>query len=74
MKKLIAVFAIAGFATPGLAQAPEFSSVDTDQSGGITFEEAQATMADVTEERFQAADADQSGDLSEEEFQALVSQ
>lgn len=72
MKKLIAVFAIAGFATPVFAQAPDFASVDADQSGGVTLEEAQAAMAEVTEEQFQAADADQSGDLSEEEFAALV--
>jgi hypothetical protein len=73
MKRLVITLAAAALSAPAFAQAPEFSTVDVDQSGGVTWEEVQAAMPEITEEQFQAADADESGDLSEEEFQNLVS-
>lgn len=66
-------FAAVAFSVPALAQAPDFTSVDVDQSGGVTWQEVQAVMPDVTEDQFRVADGDGSGDLNEEEFQTLVS-
>lgn len=69
MKKMLATMAIVAFAAPAFAQ--DFTTVDADASGTVTWEEVQAALPDITQEQFQAADADGSGDLSAEEFAAL---
>lgn len=72
MKHLIAAIVAVGFAAPAFAQAPDFASIDVDQSGGLTLPELQAVYPDTTEETFQALDTDGSGDLSPEEYAAAT--
>lgn len=69
MKKTLATFAVIAFAAPAFAQ--DFTAVDADGSGGVSWEEVQAALPDVTQEQFQAADADGSGELSADEFATL---
>lgn len=71
MKKILATLSVVAFTAPAFAQGADFSTVDADGSGTVTWEEVQAALPDVTEEQFQGADADGSGDLSAEEFATL---
>lgn len=72
MKHLLAGIVAAGFAAPAFAQAPDFASIDVDQSGGLSLPEVQAVFPDTTEEMFQTLDVDGSGDLSPEEYAAAT--
>lgn len=74
MKKIIltSLFAL-GLSTAAMAQAAtDFTSVDTDANGGISYAEAVVAWPDLTEEAFAAADLDGNGELSAEEYDALV--
>lgn len=72
MKHLLITIVAIGFAAPAFAQVPDFTSIDADQSGGISLPELQAAFPDATEEMFQSADADASGELSMEEYAAVT--
>ena len=67
-KFYITLTAIAGlFATA--AHAADFSAIDADGSGGLSFAEIQAAAPSVTAEEFAAADTDGTGELSPDEFE-----
>jgi len=53
-------------------QQVDFASVDTDQSGGLSFSEVQAISASATQDEFTKYDTDGSGELSESEFDAWL--
>jgi len=57
-------------ATAACAQDQDsgFAGLDVDGSGGLSLEEVQAAVPDVTTETFAAYDTDASGDLSTDEF------
>lgn len=74
MKRILVAFAITGFSVPAFAQAAEFSAVDTDQNGVLSWEEVAAAMPDTSEEAFRTADVDGSGDLSAEEYATVTGQ
>ncbi len=72
MNKILATLVVVAFASPAFAQqATDFTTVDADASGTVTWEEVQAALPDVTEDQFKAADADSSGDLSSDEFASI---
>jgi Ca2+-binding EF-hand superfamily protein len=76
MKKIILstllVLGLSGAAFAQDAVAPDFTTLDTDASGGISLTELQVAMPGVTAEAFAAADTDASGELSAEEFAAAT--
>jgi len=74
MKKIIlSSLVVLGLSSAAFAQAAtDFTSVDTDVSGGVSLAEAQLAWPDLTEEAFVAADIDANGELSAEEYDALV--
>ncbi|AKI00267.1 Protein of unknown function (DUF2673) [Hoeflea sp. IMCC20628] len=74
MKRILVALAIVGFAAPAFAQAADFTSVDTDQSGAVSWEEVAAAIPDASEDSFRSADVDGSGDLSAEEYAAVTGQ
>ncbi|MEO0880181.1 MAG: hypothetical protein AAFY22_10775 [Pseudomonadota bacterium] len=53
-----------------IAQADAFTSLDVDQSGGVSIDEARVAAPDLTTEEFTAYDEDASGELSRDEFNA----
>lgn len=76
MKKIIltSLFAL-GLSGAALAQAAintEFTAVDTDLNGTISYSEAVIAWPDLTEQAFAEADIDGSGELSPEEYEALL--
>ena len=70
MKKLLAIILATGFASTA-ALAADFTTVDADQNGAVTMDEAKAAMPELTEDAFKAADGDQNGELSADEFAAI---
>lgn len=79
MKKLLVSVLALGIATTGvLAQdamapaAPDFTTIDADKSGDVSFAEAQLVWIDLTEDAFKTADADASGALSQAELDAYL--
>lgn len=74
MKRILVTLAIVGFAAPAFAQAADFSTVDTDQNGALSWEEVSMAMPDTSEDAFKTADVDGSGDLSAEEYAAVSGQ
>lgn len=52
--------------------APDFATLDADQSGLLSFEEVTAAWPALTVDAFGAVDANADGTLDEEEFAALV--
>jgi hypothetical protein len=52
--------------------APEFASLDTDGSGGISYEEAVVFWPDLNTNDFAAADISSDGEWSQEEFEAVL--
>jgi len=74
MKKIIlSSLVVLGLSSAAFAQAAtDFTSVDADASGGISYTEAVAAWPDLTQEAFAAADVDGNGELSAEEYDALV--
>lgn len=69
MKKLLAAFAIATFATSSAFAQVAFEAVDADGDGMVTAEEAVA--AGIGEDIFTAADGDGDGMLNADEFAAI---
>jgi Ca2+-binding EF-hand superfamily protein len=67
MKKFLAILLAIGFASTA-ALAADFGTVDADQNGSVTVEEAKAAMPELSDDAFKAADGDQNGELSAEEF------
>lgn len=68
MKRLLTALAIIGFAsTSAIAQA-SFASIDVNQDGGITLQEANAAGLPWTPEEFKAVDQDKNGALDVDEF------
>lgn len=59
-----------GFDTSVFANI-DFATVDTDASGGISFEEMAALVPDLSQDDFNALDTDANGELSAEEYAAL---
>lgn len=74
MKSILVTVAIVGFTAPAFAQAADFSAVDSDQSGALSWEEVATALPDTSEDAFRAADVDGSGDLSAEEYAAVAGQ
>lgn len=72
MRKILLAVAVVGFAAPALAQAPDFETIDADQSGTLSLPELKAAFPEVTLETFNAVDVDASGDLSPEEYAAAT--
>jgi hypothetical protein len=65
-KSLWAAAAALGIA--GGAVAADFSQVDKDKNGLVSFQEMQAVMPNVTMDEFSAYDGNADGQLSENEF------
>jgi len=61
---------VLGLSSAAYAQAstPDFATLDTDQSGGISLSEAQVAFPNLTAEPYAAADTDANGELSPQEF------
>ena len=76
MKQIIlsaaVILGLSGAAFAQDAMAPDFGSLDTDGSGGISLTELQVAMPGVTAEAFAAADTDGDGELSADEFAAAT--
>lgn len=75
MKKILVSVLALGLATSGVmaqAAAPDLATADADQSGDVSFAEAQVVWPDLTQEAFTAADTDGNGSLSQAEFDAYV--
>jgi hypothetical protein len=73
MKKItMGLAALLVSAVPVMAQAPlNFTDVDTDVSGELSFEELQAVWPDLTQDQFMAADLDLNGSLNADELAGL---
>lgn len=54
--------------TSAFAQGVTFESIDADQDGFLTYEEATAVIPSMTDEAFKEIDGDQDGRLSPDEF------
>ncbi|MEQ8748164.1 MAG: hypothetical protein RIC52_00175 [Amphiplicatus sp.] len=65
-------FLFAASTAANAQQSVDFASVDTDQSGGLSFSEVQAISASATQDEFTKYDTDGSGELSEAEFDAWL--
>lgn len=74
MKRILVTLAIIGFTAPAFAQAADFSAVDSDQNGALSWDEVTMAMPDTSEDAFRSADVDGSGDLSAEEYAAVSGQ
>ncbi|MEE2690287.1 MAG: EF-hand domain-containing protein [Pseudomonadota bacterium] len=73
LTRIIAASAFVFAASAANAQQQvDFASVDTDQSGGLSFSEVQAISASATQDEFTKYDTDGSGELSESEFDAWL--
>lgn len=88
MNKLLVALplALAALSIPALAQdaAPkvsfdtsilagtDFSTLDTDKSGGIAFNELALVVPDLSQDDFNAIDTDKNGQLSPDEYAAIV--
>lgn len=75
MKKTIfAIASVIGLSISGaaLAQDLDFATLDADVSGGVSLEELQVALPDLTEEEFASYDLDASGELSEDELAAVA--
>ncbi len=76
MKKLVLpLFVTLGFAGAAIAQdvpTPDFTALDVDASGEISFEELTAQWPDVTAEAFAGADTDVSGGLNADELATFL--
>jgi len=57
-------------ALPVLAQAADFTEMDTNEDGVLTLSELQAALPDFTEADFTAADVNADGGLNEDEMRA----
>ena len=75
MKKIaLSTLVVLGMSSAAFAQAAtDFATIDTDVSGAVSFEEAQAAWPDLTVEAFASADTDANGELSAEEYALLIS-
>ena len=87
MRKIAIALALAGLSAPAFAQdtmtkpdvsfdtsvfaSIDFATVDTDASGGISFDEMSKLVPDLTENDFNALDADGNGEISAEEYAVL---
>lgn len=72
MKQILIALSLITLSSAAIAaDGVEFSAVDLDTNGVVSFEEAQTAMPELTAEGFAAVDIDASGDLSLEEFTAL---
>ena len=60
-----------GFDTSVLASV-DFTALDADASGGVSYDELLAIIPDLSQDDFMALDADQSGDISENELAAVT--
>lgn len=68
-KTALGLVALIALATPALAQVPlNFTEVDTDASGELSYSELQAVWPDLTADQFSAADLDLNGSLSADEL------
>ncbi|MBO6813929.1 MAG: hypothetical protein JJ891_03635 [Rhizobiaceae bacterium] len=72
MKKLLLAVTVLGFASGSALAQASFESIDADQNGGVTLEEANAAGLPWTPEQFKSADSDQNGMLDAEEFAAAT--
>jgi len=72
MKKLLLALTVLGFASGSAFAQASFETIDTDQSGGVTLEEANKAGLPWTQEQFAAADIDQNGSLNVDEFTAAT--
>jgi len=75
MKKIVlSTLVVLGLSSAAFAQAtaPDFVTVDSDVSGSVSFEEAQAAWPELIVDAFAGADADANGELSAEEYAALI--
>ena len=86
MKKLLVALTVAGLSAPAMAQdttpvtgfdpsvlaGTDFATIDTDMSGGISFDELAVLFPDLSQADFNAADTDMNGEISADEFSALV--
>ena len=75
MQKIaLSTLVVLGLSNAAFAQAAtDFVTVDTDVSGAVSFEEAQAGWPDLSVELFASADTDANGELSAEEYALLIS-
>lgn len=69
MKKISTIAALSLLAI-SQAQAADFAVLDANADGGLTFEEINTAMPEVTEDIFKTVDLNQDGYINEEEFAA----
>lgn len=72
IRKLLALTAIALFASTSVYAAEGFKQADANADGALSMEEVATVFPGTTEDQFKAADANGDGALSEEEFAAAV--
>lgn len=86
MNKLLVALTVAGLSAPAMAQdtAPsvsfdtsvlagtDFTIIDTDMSGGVTFDELAVLVPDLSQDDYNLIDADMNGELSLDELNAVV--
>lgn len=68
MNKLLLTLSILGLAISSAFAQASFETIDADQSGYVTLDEANAAGMPWTEEQFNAADLDKDGALNSDEF------
>ena len=70
---ILSSLVVLGLSTAAFAQAAtDFTAVDADASGGVSFAEASAVWPELTEDAFKVADADGNGELSAEEYATVA--
>lgn len=72
MNRLLIAIAVSSLAIGNAFAQAGFQTIDTDNSGGISLEEANAAGLAWTKSEFDAADKDASGALDEAEFAAAI--
>lgn len=54
-----------------VSPTPEFATVDSDNSGQVSYQELQIVLPNISEQQFKIADKDNSGELDPQEFATL---
>ena len=58
--------------TTAFAQDLDFTSLDSDANGNLSFDELKMVLTELTEEQFATMDTDQSTHISADEFRAYL--
>jgi Ca2+-binding EF-hand superfamily protein len=72
MIRIFAITLAALLTTTAFAQDLDFTTLDIDANGTLSFDELKMVLTELTEEQFATMDADQSTDISADEFRAYI--